>query len=74
MFSDFDYKKDQSYRIMAGFVERIPQDVLADASNNCNAYTRALMHREQYIKNKQEDLHTHMDFLQVRERRIDGYC
>ena len=56
---------DLQYKAVNGFVSRIPQDTLAEASFNCKAYTRALMHFEQFISATKQDLHQHLDFLQV---------
>ena len=59
------YVNDPQYKAVNGFVARIPQDILAQASFNCKAYTRALMHFEQFISVTKQDLHEHLDFLQV---------
>ncbi len=67
MFVDCRYAEDEGYQRINGFLERIPQDVLATASYNCQAYTRALMHYEQFLKQKDQNVHIHdqLDFLQV---------
>ncbi|KAL8622805.1 hypothetical protein ACOMHN_026926 [Nucella lapillus] len=60
------YANDGQFRAVNGFMVRIPQDVLAEASYNCKAYTRALMHFEEFIVDTKQDLHDigHLDFLQ----------
>ncbi|KAK7116236.1 hypothetical protein V1264_001954 [Littorina saxatilis] len=58
------YANNPQYKAVNGFVSRIPQDTLAQASFNCKAYTRALLHFEQFITDTKQDLQEHLDFLQ----------
>ena len=58
------YRNDADFKAVDGFIARIPQDTLADASFNCRTYTRGLMHFEQFISTSGEDLQCHLDFLQ----------
>ena len=70
-----DYTKDHQYRCVQGFINAIPQNLLARASFNCESYTRALMHYDQFMRlkkaetNGQLDPNEHLDFLQVRANR-----
>ena len=50
---------------MCEFLERIPQDKLAEVSFTCKAYTRALMHYELYLKAKDQLSKEDLDFMQV---------
>ncbi|XP_076443272.1 serine/threonine-protein kinase ATR-like isoform X2 [Babylonia areolata] len=61
-----NYANNAQFRAVNVFLTRIPQDVLAEASYNCKAYTRSLMHFEQFISDTKQDLHDvgHLDFLQ----------
>lgn len=43
-------ENDQSYREVKSFLELVSLDVLAEASFNCGAYTRAFMHHEQFVR------------------------
>ncbi|WAQ99000.1 ATR-like protein [Mya arenaria] len=54
-----------------GFLECIPQDKLAEASFQCKAYTRALMHYELHLKGKQKLTKEQLDFLQRLYRELD---
>ncbi|KAK2190032.1 hypothetical protein NP493_91g01005 [Ridgeia piscesae] len=70
--SDLTFSQDESYRRVSSFLKRIPQDILARASYNCNAYTRSLMHHELFIRSRaagpvQDDL----DFLQKLYMSLD---
>lgn len=49
------------------FVSRIPRDLVAQVSYVNGAYTRSLLHYEQFLKANGETLHTqhHVDFLLV---------
>lgn len=58
------YLKDKGYNTINIFLKQIPQDMLAEACFNCDAYTRALMHFEQFIRNKDRNIQDHLDFLQ----------
>ena len=64
--ADFSYKTDPSYLRIKDFLDKVPQDALAFASYNCGAHTRSLMHYEQFVKSKKENLHMqqHLDFVQ----------
>ncbi|XP_013417435.1 serine/threonine-protein kinase ATR-like isoform X2 [Lingula anatina] len=62
--SEADYARDPEYHSIKLFLDKIPQDTLAEASYNCKAYTRALMHLEQFIKPSEQIMHEHLDFLQ----------
>ena len=73
--------QDPSYRRVSHFLAATPQDVLALASFNCGAYTRALMHYERFIASefppgggggsggggaeRDERYSRHVDYLQV---------
>lgn len=48
----------------ASFVARIPQDLLARVSFNCQAYTRALFHLESYLHDRPERLQENLQLLQ----------
>ncbi|XP_077556323.1 ATR serine/threonine kinase meiotic 41 [Haemaphysalis longicornis] len=48
----------------ASFVARIPQDLLARVSFNCQAYTRALFHLEAYLHSHPNCLQDNLHFLQ----------
>jgi len=48
--STTNVRSDPCYVKIKTFLDRVPQDVLARASYNCGAYTRAFMHHEQFIK------------------------
>ncbi|ESO96675.1 hypothetical protein LOTGIDRAFT_176570 [Lottia gigantea] len=58
------YLKDGGYQAVTKFLDRIPQDELAEACFNCKAFTRALMHFEQYLSNSDHHLQDHLDFMQ----------
>ena len=58
------YLKDKGYNTINTFLNQIPQDMLAEACFNCDAYTRALMHFEQFIRTKMCNIQDHLDFLQ----------
>ena len=45
---------DRDYRLVKSFLDQIPQDVLAVASYNCGAHTRALMHHELHVKGSRQ--------------------
>ncbi|XP_049270134.1 uncharacterized protein LOC119385971 [Rhipicephalus sanguineus] len=49
----------------ASFVARIPQDLLARVSFNCQAYTRALFHLESYLHDRPERVQENLQLLQV---------
>ncbi|GAB1608793.1 serine/threonine-protein kinase ATR-like [Argonauta hians] len=58
------YLKDPGYKTVNAFLNQIPQDVLAEACFNCNAFTRALMHFEQFIRGNNCNIQQHLDLLQ----------
>ncbi|MEQ2160185.1 hypothetical protein GOODEAATRI_031012, partial [Goodea atripinnis] len=58
--------KSGDYQRVVAFLKGIPQDVLAKASLQSKAYTRALMHFEAYILENKENIQDHLSFLQVR--------
>ncbi|XP_048255679.1 serine/threonine-protein kinase ATR-like isoform X1 [Haliotis rufescens] len=58
------YLNDAGYNAVNDFLERVPKDSLAEASVNCKAYTRALMHFEQFVSHKDSNLQKHLDFVQ----------
>ena len=51
--------------MVSDFLERIPQDSLANVSYSCQAFTRALMHLEIFVKNNGNLLQEQLDFMQV---------
>ncbi|KAL1022226.1 hypothetical protein UPYG_G00023920 [Umbra pygmaea] len=53
------------YQRVVAFLKGIPQDVLAKASLQSKAYTRALMHFEAYILENKENIQDHLSFLQT---------
>ena len=57
------YADDPDYKKINAFLQRIPRDTLAYASFNCGAYTRALMHYEQFIKSHKDDLQVETELL-----------
>ncbi|KAG7176083.1 serine/threonine-protein kinase atr-like [Homarus americanus] len=46
------------------FLEKIPGNLLAQTSFKCQAYSRALLHIEAYLKDNANDLKEHLRFLQ----------
>ncbi|XP_028398063.1 serine/threonine-protein kinase ATR-like isoform X2 [Dendronephthya gigantea] len=46
------------------FLDGIPQETLATASFHCKAYTRSLMHFEQFIEKSKQDLQLHLNSIQ----------
>ncbi|XP_063432068.1 serine/threonine-protein kinase ATR-like [Mytilus trossulus] len=58
------YLSDSGYRAIDSFLNKIPQDLLAQACFSCGAYTRALMHFEQFLSSKNQNVQDHLDFLQ----------
>ncbi|KAK7486773.1 hypothetical protein BaRGS_00021920, partial [Batillaria attramentaria] len=58
------YAGDPLYKSVNTFLCRIPQDALAQASLHCEAYTRSLMHFEQFVTDNKQNLQEHLDFLQ----------
>ncbi|XP_074649776.1 serine/threonine-protein kinase ATR-like [Tubulanus polymorphus] len=62
---DASYINDDNYRTVCEFVDKIPQDLLAHASYNCKAYTRAIMHLELFMRNNdRQNQQENLDFLQ----------
>jgi hypothetical protein len=53
------------YVAVTRFLEMIPQNLLADACHSCRAYTRALMHLEQFLASKDQNIQDHLDVMQV---------
>ncbi|KAM3594960.1 uncharacterized protein V6R79_015962 [Siganus canaliculatus] len=53
------------YQRVVTFLKGIPQDVLAKASLQSKAYTRALMHFEAHILENKENVQDHLSFLQT---------
>jgi hypothetical protein len=43
-------QNDRSYCEIKSFLDLVSQDILAIASFNCGAYTRAYMHHEQFVR------------------------
>ena len=71
---DGKYRDDPHYKRIKGFLEKIPQDTLALASYNCGAFTRALMHHEQFLKSRPRDdtsSKQHLDFMQKLYMALD---
>lgn len=63
---DLNFKGDANYQGIQSFLNRVPLDILSQASYNCGAYTRSLMYYEQFMKVSKEDHHMeqHLDFMQ----------
>ncbi|CAH1797711.1 unnamed protein product [Owenia fusiformis] len=59
-----NHENDGKYKAVKQFIDKIPLDILASASFNCQAYTRSLMYFEQFINMKKENIHQHLDFFQ----------
>eukprot|EP00058_Branchiostoma_floridae_P009059 XP_002594547.1 hypothetical protein BRAFLDRAFT_104468 [Branchiostoma floridae] len=57
-------RDDSPYNSVQGFLDLIPQDVLAVASFHCRAYTRALMHFESYLSASKPDIEPQLCLLQ----------
>ncbi|KAF7692277.1 serine/threonine-protein kinase ATR isoform X2 [Silurus meridionalis] len=57
--------ENSDYQCVVSFLNRIPQDVLAKASFRSKAYTRAVMHFEAFIREKQQNIQDHLSFLQA---------
>nr|XP_045585132.1 serine/threonine-protein kinase atr-like isoform X1 [Procambarus clarkii] len=49
---------------MTSFLEKIPANLLAQTSFKCQAYSRALLHIEAYLKDNPDQLKEHLRFLQ----------
>ncbi|TST47705.1 Serine/threonine-protein kinase ATR [Bagarius yarrelli] len=60
--------ENSEFQCVVSFLSRIPQDVLAKASFRSKAYTRAVMHFEAFIREKQQNIQDHLSFLQRRLR------
>ncbi|XP_062573409.1 serine/threonine-protein kinase ATR-like [Saccostrea cucullata] len=58
------YLTEPRYVAVTRFLETTPQDLLADACHSCKAYTRALMHLEQLLSSKGQNIQDHLDFMQ----------
>ncbi|KAL3865678.1 hypothetical protein ACJMK2_043042 [Sinanodonta woodiana] len=58
------YLSDPGYMAVDKFLKQVPEDVLADACYICQAFTRSLMHFEQYVVGKAQYLQDHLDFMQ----------
>ncbi|XP_062843465.1 serine/threonine-protein kinase ATR [Trichomycterus rosablanca] len=57
--------ENSEYQCVVSFLNRIPQDVLAKASFRSKAYTRAVMHFESFIREKNQSIQDHLSFLQA---------
>ncbi|XP_053507281.1 serine/threonine-protein kinase ATR [Ictalurus furcatus] len=57
--------ENSEYQCVVSFLNRIPQDVLAKASFRSKAYTRAVMHFEAFIREKEQNIQDHLSFLQA---------
>lgn len=63
-------RKDRSfvtldeYKVVQELVDRIPNDLLARASHQCQAYARAILHLEIYLKSHPDQLRDQLGFLQ----------
>lgn len=55
---------DPTYKAIESFRRVIAQDLLADACYNCKAYSRALMHFEQFLSSKGQNIQEHLNFMQ----------
>ncbi|KAK8731546.1 hypothetical protein OTU49_007362 [Cherax quadricarinatus] len=49
---------------VTSFLEKIPANLLAQTSFKCQAYSRALLHIEAYLKDNPDQLKEHLRFLQ----------
>ncbi|MCJ8745312.1 hypothetical protein PDJAM_G00128940 [Pangasius djambal] len=58
-------EENSEYQCVVSFLNQIPQDVLAKASFRSKAYTRAVMHFEAFIREKQQNIEDHLSFLQA---------
>ncbi|XP_012937158.1 serine/threonine-protein kinase ATR [Aplysia californica] len=58
-----NYEKDAGYQAVRRFLDKIPQELFAQACYNCKAYTRALRHFEVFITTT-KDIQPHLDFMQ----------
>lgn len=55
---------DKEYKAVQDLVDRIPNDLLARASYTCQAYARAILHLETYLKANPTQLRDQLGFLQ----------
>lgn len=55
---------DIGYSKVKEFLDRIPQDKIAQVSFSCKAYTRAVMHFEQHLNGKANLSKEELDFMQ----------
>ena len=55
---------DEEYRVVQELVDLIPNDLLARASHQCQAYARAILHLEAYLKANPSQLRDQLGFLQ----------
>lgn len=55
---------DSEYKVVQELVDRIPNDLLARASHQCQAYARAILHLEMYVKANPNQLRDQLGFLQ----------
>lgn len=51
---------------VTSFLEKIPANLLAQTSFKCQAYHRALLHIEAFLKDNPNQLKEHLGFMQVR--------
>ncbi|XP_045160246.2 serine/threonine-protein kinase ATR-like [Mercenaria mercenaria] len=55
---------EEGYKKVKDFLDRIPQDKIAQVSFSCKAYTRALMHFELHLNGKTSLSKEQLDFMQ----------
>ena len=55
---------DPQFKVVQDLVDSIPNDVLARASHQCQAYARAILHLETYLKKNPTQLPDQLGFLQ----------
>ena len=55
---------DKEFIVVQELVDSIPNDVLARASYQCQAYARAILHLETYLKMNPAQLTDQLGFLQ----------
>ena len=54
----------ENMELVDKLLEKIPKDLLAKCSFNCNALSRCLMYYEQFIEQQADDIEKHLEFLQ----------
>lgn len=55
---------DKKFKVVQDLVDSIPNDVLSRASYQCQAYARAILHLETYLKTNPAQLTDQLGFLQ----------